>query len=403
MDRSITPCMVETDGTISSLKRLEFSDKLIDEDFLQDLMDRFPQIIPIDAIDSSYGPLISLGREIDNIDNLYISPNGRITVVEAKLWRNPQAIREVIAQILDYATRISNWSYEEFERKVQTKSRVNGSLFEHVYEQSSDDMKPEAESEFIDAVQNGLSNGRFQLLIVGDGIRENLEMMVDSLHTHPQKQFSFGLLELQVFQDAAIENKLLVLPRLSLKTTEVVRGIIKIDNTADGKISVNVEHREEKPTESSQRRINLTEQEFYDRLPGEEARNGCRAIIETLEQWGVVPGWRTVSVSLQLPASEDPSKKFTLFVLTTEGELYFGWLSDQLERTGRSPQIAVDLIEEICHLFPMVSKHPNPKWIDAIQPHVPNAALLESQDRFCDLMEGTIHKIKDAKSRKSTS
>ena len=403
MDRSITPCMVETDGTISSLKRLEFSDKLIDEDFLQNLMDRFPQIIPIDAIDSSYGPLISLGREIDNIDNLYISPNGRITIVEAKLWRNPQAIREVIAQILDYATRISNWSYEEFERKVQTKSRVNGSLFEHVYEQSSDDMKPESESEFIDAVQNGLSNGRFQLLIVGDGIRENLEMMVDSLHTHPQKQFSFGLLELQVFQDAAIEDRLLVLPRLSLKTTEVVRGIIKIENTADGKISVNVEHREEKPTESSQRRINLTEQEFYDRLPGEEARNGCRAIIETLEQWGVVPGWRTASVSLQLPVPEDPANKFTLFVLTTKGEIYFWWLPEQLERTGRSPQIAVDLIEGICNLFPMVSKRKNSTLNGSIEPNVPNSALLESQDQFCDLMEGTIHKIKDAKNRKSMS
>ena len=180
-------------------------------------------------------------------------------------------------------------------------------------------------------------------------------------------------------------------------------GIIKIENTADGKISVNVEHREEKPTESSQRRINLTEQEFYDRLPGEEARNGCRAIIERLEQWGVVPGWRTASVSLQLPVPEYPSKKFTLFVLTTEGEIYFGWLNDQLERTGRSPQIAVDLIEEICHLFPMVSKHPNPEWLANIQPMVPNAALLESQDQFCDLMEGTIHKIKDAKIRKSMS
>jgi hypothetical protein len=204
-------------------------------------------------------------------------------------------------------------------------------------------------------------------------------------------------------QDAAIENKLLVLPRLSLKTTEVVRGIIKIDNTVDGKISVNVEHREEKPTESSQKKINLTEQEFYDRLPGEEARNGCRAIIETLDQWGVVPGWRTASVSLQLPVPEDPSKKFTLFGLNTEGELWLGWLIDQLERTGRSPQIAVDLIEEICHLFPMVSKHPSPLLSFAIQPMVPNAALLEFQDQFCDLMEGTIHKIKDAKRRKSTS
>ena len=29
-------------------------------------------------------PLVSLGREIDNIDNLFVSPNGRITLVETK-------------------------------------------------------------------------------------------------------------------------------------------------------------------------------------------------------------------------------------------------------------------------------------------------------------------------------
>ena len=63
MTLSITPCVVQLDGNISTLRRVEFSDKLIDEGFLQDLMDRFPAIIPIDSIDSSYGPLISLGQD----------------------------------------------------------------------------------------------------------------------------------------------------------------------------------------------------------------------------------------------------------------------------------------------------------------------------------------------------
>ncbi len=34
-------------------------------------------------------------------------------LVEAKLWRNPEARRKVIGQILDYAKELSRWNYED--------------------------------------------------------------------------------------------------------------------------------------------------------------------------------------------------------------------------------------------------------------------------------------------------
>jgi hypothetical protein len=116
-----------------------------------------------------------------------------------------------------------------------------------------------------------------------------------------------------------------------------------------------------------------------------------------MQGWGVIAGWRTAVVSLQLPASEGPTTRFTLCVITTKGEAYFGWLHSQIERTGRSNQIAIDLVEEICQLFPMVSKHPNPKWIGAILSNIPSPALNESLDQCLDIMQATIQRIQAAK------
>jgi hypothetical protein len=44
-------------------------------------------------------------------------------VVETKLWRNPEAHRSVVAQIIDYAKDLSKMSFEDFcESATKTKS-----------------------------------------------------------------------------------------------------------------------------------------------------------------------------------------------------------------------------------------------------------------------------------------
>jgi hypothetical protein len=52
-------------------------------------------------------------------DNLYITETGNLALAECKLWRNPEARREVITQIIDYAHTLANWSYDELERAVR--------------------------------------------------------------------------------------------------------------------------------------------------------------------------------------------------------------------------------------------------------------------------------------------
>ena len=41
-----------------------------------------------------------------------MSAQGRLSIVECKLWRNPEARRAVVTQVLDYAEEIRTWSYD---------------------------------------------------------------------------------------------------------------------------------------------------------------------------------------------------------------------------------------------------------------------------------------------------
>jgi hypothetical protein len=47
------------------------------------------------------------------LDNLFLTRSGGLMLVEAKLWRNPEARRSVIAQAMEYAASLFRLSYQE--------------------------------------------------------------------------------------------------------------------------------------------------------------------------------------------------------------------------------------------------------------------------------------------------
>jgi hypothetical protein len=99
---------IEASGRM--LKPLPIKNKLFQEEWLQKLLQNHSAILPVELIDESFGPLVPLGREIANIDNLFISPSGSITIVETKLWRNPEAHRTVVAQITSKLRVNGRWA-----------------------------------------------------------------------------------------------------------------------------------------------------------------------------------------------------------------------------------------------------------------------------------------------------
>jgi len=208
MRRDCKPHFVDREGKPLELRRINFADRAVGEGFLQEHLHKSPLILPISEIDESFGPLISLGREIYSIDNLFISPMGRLTVVETKLWRNPEATRQVVAQMIDYAKRLSGMTYDEFEKACRTAREpaplATSSMHNLLTKQYPQEVIPEPE--FIDAVQKTLMDARFLLVVVGDGIRENLEDMVGLLHQYPQMLFTFALVEMQIYESEALQD-----------------------------------------------------------------------------------------------------------------------------------------------------------------------------------------------------
>ena len=196
----------------------------VSEDTLQDLLFRFPRALPISAIDATYGEAIPVCRELSTpagyLDALYVNHLGWLTLAEFKLWRDPQARREVIGQILDYAKDLASWGYEDLQSRVSMATgRKGNALYELVREHHPD----LDEAEFVDSVTRHLRRGEFLLLIIGDGIQEGAANIVDFVQRYSGLHFNLALVEAALYRDG--DNRLIVQPRV-LAQTEIVQRFV---------------------------------------------------------------------------------------------------------------------------------------------------------------------------------
>ena len=81
------------------------------EAYIQALVHEHPACLPIAEIDAMFSGPVPICTELNTpagpIDNFMVTPSGLPVLVECKLWRNPEAQREVVSQILDYAKELS--------------------------------------------------------------------------------------------------------------------------------------------------------------------------------------------------------------------------------------------------------------------------------------------------------
>ena len=224
------------------------SDGGMDEATLQDLLFRHPQALPIASIDASYDGVVPVCRELHTpagfVDAIYVNALGRLTLAEFKLWRNPQARREVIGQILDYAKELASWSYEDLQREVSKSLKRKGNV---LHELVSADCPEVDEAAFVDNVSRHLKRGEFLLLIIGDGIREDVKNIVDFVQGHGGLHFNLALVEAALYRDK--HDQVIVQPRIVTRTELVPRYTLDA-----GESHVISPGADSDGTESSQRR-----------------------------------------------------------------------------------------------------------------------------------------------------
>lgn len=319
-----SPKLITLAGT-SSLTQVSLSDPNTNEDWLQQQIHEYPDLLPIDEIGTAWGPLVSLGREIPvaagAIDNLLLSPAGELTVVETKLWRNPEARRKVIGQILDYASALAELSYEELDEAVRVASpgddrtmweRVVGSA----YAPSID-----TEHGFVNTVTRNLKMGSFLLLVVGDGIRSDLHGIASLLGSQPSLGFHLELVEVRLYRMP--DGALLVVPNLVGRTQEVTRAVVQIHNPERADVSVTVEVPQ---TDQPPGRGRFDSVDEFVANAAESIGDDRAAAIEGVIEWwqkeraGVVTLNKT-SVNLAVPYRHCPSGRVSVMTVYVNGRV----------------------------------------------------------------------------------
>lgn len=222
------PLIITTPGTSTALKRIPLaqgSEGSFPEAWLQNALFAHPQCLPVREIDPHIGDLIPICTEIETgagqADILFVTRTGQIVLVETKLWRNPEARRAVVAQILDYAKQLTTWGFEDLAREA---SAATGKGPDYLLSQVRAAAPGLDDAAFVDGVNRSLKQGDFLLLIVGDGIRSGAEALVGFIEQYGNLRFGLGLIEVAAYRLSA--NEVLLLPRILAKTEVLERTVI---------------------------------------------------------------------------------------------------------------------------------------------------------------------------------
>ena len=360
--RNVTPVIVRNalseNNQVEPLERIPWKEKAVSEDWLQRLIYHNPALLAVEEIEPDYGPLIPLGREVSTaagpIDALFVSPTGLITLVEAKLWMNPQARREVVGQILDYAQHLAEWSYEELDERAR-KSGGRG-LWEAVVDAVGDEHL--AEDEFVDAVTRNLTRGSFLLLIVGDGIRDRVEDLATYLQQRPDMRFTLAMLELGLYRGNS-DGDLLVVPTLIARTREIVRQVIEIREGNGDTVRLLNDAPNTQPTRpqgNARVREPLDDDLFFTNVrekAGPRAESWMRTFLDGARLRDV---WVDATAANRIVKVRDPGesgKDLTLVGLSKGGRLWVGSIAGQMRNAGQTfdDSAAQRLLQRLAEMF----------------------------------------------------
>ena len=358
--RTSNPIIISKNNEISLLQRIPFSEKLFNESWLQEIIQNNSSLLPVEEIEPSFSESFALGREINTkvgfIDNLLINEDGYITIIETKLWRNVQARREVVGQIIDYAKELTKWTFDDLNNAVmQSNQSINNNakgIIEIAKQYSgSNDID---EKYFIDSVSKNLKRGRFLLLIVGDGIQESVEEMVDYLQKFAQINFTLALIELQVFKNTS-DDSIIVLPQIVTRTKEITRAIVKIENNSYKEINIDVQtNLEEVKDDKIQIKNTLTYDDFFEQLlsyTNQQIVDFVKEVIDEFETKGFIIEYGISSIKIKYMPSVSDGYKLSLFIIDRKDFFYIWYVDNQLSRLGINPKIGRGFIEKTAKLL----------------------------------------------------
>jgi hypothetical protein len=350
------------------------------EAFIQSLVHDHPDVIPMADIAPPFMPLVSVCKELPTnagpIDNLWLTPDGGIVLGECKLFRNPEARRQVIVQALDYARAIAGMNYEELEAAARKAlGSPSATLWSLVIGQSALD-----EAQFVDAVSRRLRHSHFMVLIIGDGIQDGVESLTSYLQLHAGLHVGLALVDLSIWRDG--DGRLLVLSRIPLHTVLVERGVVTVGPSGEVKVQPPSNQAGTQPN-ASPRTFTISEQEYFDQLEQRHPGLGAQlwAFLVDVSDLGVVPEFRK---SLVLRWDASPDFDASPGYIGTDGYVWLGNGWNSAKRLGR-PEAGENYLKTVADIVGGHIRRPEKNWPDVTARNgrqVEVAELLKTPERW---------------------
>jgi hypothetical protein len=346
-----TPYLILENCSGEPLSPLDPDKRHYPESWLQELLRQHPGILPVKEIETVFDPLVPIGREVPVssgfIDNLFISPQGYPVLVETKLWRNPEAKREVMIQIIEYAaSMITKWTFSDLDQVTRKyTAQYEGSSFGLVdwirhYTHGSEKIDPIF---FEETVSKNLRLGRFLMLLVGDRIRSSLVDILEFTNRYPHLALNVALVELQCFQiGKGVDWPLLVHPSIIARTHIVERSVVQVTVEQNGAYAIKVKQEKDEEPGKGGRQF-LTEEAFWELLKKNRPANYEKAqdlVDRYRDQEGVVVDHMKGSLVIRLKLP-DTNEQLSLFSIDKKGNLTVltGNIEGQLKRAGYDPSL----------------------------------------------------------------
>jgi len=312
-------------------KLVEMEEKeYVSEDILQDLIAKYPNLLAGDKMDVDVPRkwlLVQREQMLQNtglnpfyIDHLFLDQNGIPTIVETKRSSDSRLRREVVAQMLDYASNaliylpveeiVSNLKVKYPDRDME--DLLNNELG---VEKSSD--------EFFEQVKTNLNAGKIRMVFVADYIPIELKTIVEFLNVQMDPAEVF-VVELKQYVGEGLKT---LVPRLVGQTAEA-----RIRKAAVNK--------------------KLDETTFFEHLDEKEAVF-YRKLLDYSKENDLSISWGTKSVSINIVQNGNNINLLRGYCnLSAFGQVLFATVGNIKTRLSNGESI----IKEYIHLEDFASK-----------------------------------------------
>jgi len=206
--------IIQKDGKLIEMNPQDYDS----ENILQELLQKYPDLLAGNQIDElNPRKWILISREVSipdeeyaggrwSLDHLFIDQEGIPTLVEVKRSSDTRIRREVVGQMLDYASNaVSHWNVEFLKSQYETICEKNGDEPEtNLQLKLGSDINYD---EFWEKVEVNLNAGKIRLLFVADKIPYELKRIVEFLN---EQMNPAEVLAIEIKQYAGGEQKTLV-------------------------------------------------------------------------------------------------------------------------------------------------------------------------------------------------